>query len=98
AEKQPRPQGADRFEIGAATDMVRWADERLAGSKYHDADIARGKKLDQRWQDELAAIKQQHEAALQKMTADANAAWPGIVSSLSPQEGFHAADAESMKG
>ncbi len=98
AEKQPRPQGEDRFDIGAAGDMVRWADDHLAGSKFHDADVARGKKLDQRWQDELAALKQQHDEALRKMTADANAAWPSIVSSIPAQEGFHPTDAASMKG
>jgi hypothetical protein len=98
AEKQPRPQGPNRFDIGAAADMARWVDDCLAGSQYKDADVARAKKLDQRWQDELAAIKQQHEEALRKMTADANEAWPKIASSIDAQDGFHPSDAASSKG
>lgn len=98
AEKSPRPQGPDRFSITSAADMGRWADDRLADTKYHDADVARAKKLDQRWQDELAAIKQQHEAALKQMTADANAAWPAIESSISAENDFHPADVSSLRG
>jgi hypothetical protein len=98
AEKQPRPQGETRFDIGAASDMGRWVDDYLAGSKYQTADAARAKKLDQRWQDELAALKQQHEDALKKMTADANDAWPKIASAIPAKEGFHPADVASAKG
>jgi hypothetical protein len=98
AENAPRPQGPTRFSITAAADMSRWADDRLAGSKYHDADVARAKKLDQRWQDELAAIKQQHEAALKQMTADATAAWPQIESSISAEKDFHPTDVDSLRG
>ncbi|HEX4382973.1 MAG TPA: hypothetical protein VH083_08490 [Myxococcales bacterium] len=98
AEKQPRPQGSNRFDIGSAADMARWANDRLAGSAYQTADVARAKKLDQRWQDELAAIKQQHEAALKQMTADANAAWPKMAAAANAKEGFHPSDAASQKG
>jgi hypothetical protein len=98
AEQQPRPQGSSRFEINAASGMARWADSRLADSKYHDADVARAKKLDQKWQDELAAIAQQHEAALHQMTADAKQAWPGIASSINAADGFHPSDVDSSKG
>lgn len=98
AEKQPRPQGPNRFDIGAAADMSRWAADRLAGSQYKDADVARANKLDKRWQDELAAIKQQHEETLRKMTADANDAWPKIASSIDAQTGFNPTDLSSAKG
>jgi hypothetical protein len=98
AEKQPRPQGPNRFDIGAAADMTRWAEDRLAGSQYQTADVARAKKLDQRWQAELAAIKQQHEEALRKMTAEASAAWPRISSSVNAQDGFRPSDARASVG
>ena len=98
AEKQPRPQGPNRFDIGAAADMSRWAADRLAGSQYKEADVARANKLDKRWQDELAAIKQQHEETLRKMTAEANDAWPKIASSIDAQSGFNPTDVSSAKG
>jgi hypothetical protein len=88
AEKQPRPQGPTRFAIGSAADMARWADSRLAGTKYHDADVARAKKLDQK----------QFEETLAKMTADANDAWPKISSGIQTQEGFSPADVASARG
>ncbi len=50
------------------------------------------------WQNELAAIKQQHEETLRKMTADANEAWPKIASSINAQTGFNPSDVGSAKG
>jgi hypothetical protein len=98
AEKAPRPQGENRFSIGSAADMARWGDQVFAGSKYQSADVGRAKKLDQKWQDELAAIAQQHDAALKQMTADADAAWPKIADSISAEKGFHPADVAAAKG
>ncbi len=98
AEKQPRPQGPNRFDIGAAADMGRWATDRLAGSKYAEADVARAKKLDQRWQDELTALKKQREETLKKMTAEANEAWPAMAAAIGAQEGFKPGDAEAGVG
>jgi hypothetical protein len=98
AEKEPRPQGPNRFEIGAAAEMARWAGQVLSGSKYLDADVARANKLDQRWKDELAAIEREHEAALKQMTADADAAWPNIAGSIRSETGFHPADVSASRG
>jgi hypothetical protein len=98
AEKQPRPQGPNRFQIGAADDMSRWAGQVLAGSRYQAADVARARKLDQKWKDELAVIEREHEAALKQMTADADAAWPKIAAPIRADTGFHPADVSAMKG
>lgn len=98
AEKQARPQGATRFEIGATRDMAQWADDHLAGSRYHDADIARAKRLDQRWQDEIAALQRQHEEALKRLTAEADAAWPKVAGAYNAQDGFRPSNAAEQMG
>ena len=98
AEKQPRPQGANRFDLSAASDMGRHAAEWFAGSKYKDANVARAKTLDEKWKAEIAVIQKQHEEALKKLTAEASAAWPKIEAALKPQDGFSPADAAAWKG
>jgi hypothetical protein len=98
AEKQPRPQGPNRFDIDAGKRMAANAKDWFEGTPYKDANVARAQKLDDKWQAELAAIKKQHEEALAKLTAEANANWPKIASSVQVQEGFSPTDAATWKG
>jgi hypothetical protein len=98
AEKQKRPQGETRFEINSASLMAHNAEDWFAGTKYKDPNIARAKKLDERWQAEIAAIEKQHAEALKKLTADASAAWPKIDGAIRAEDSFNPSDAASSKG
>jgi hypothetical protein len=98
AEKQPRPQGTTRFDIDSASLMAHNAEDWFAGTRYKDPNVARARRLDERWQAEIAAIEKQHAEALKKLTADASAAWPKIDDSIRAEDSFNPSDAASSKG
>src|SRR5258706_15766291 len=69
------------------------AKEWFAGTKYQEANVARAKALDDKWNAEVARLEKERLETLKAMTAAATAAWPGIAagvgggSSLNPREG-----------
>ncbi|HEX4385661.1 MAG TPA: hypothetical protein VH083_22025 [Myxococcales bacterium] len=54
------------------------ARQSLAGTKYAEAAFARAQALDQRWRAEVAAIMKARAELTEKLTAEADAAWPAI--------------------
>ena len=91
AEKLPTPN--NRFDLERASTLASNVESEFAGTRYKDANVARAKKLDQKWKDDVEAKRKAGEALYNKLSAEANAAWPKIESSLKPQSGFNPNDA-----
>jgi len=96
AEKKPTP--TSRFDLEGPSTFAVNIDHAFEGTKYHDANVARVKKLDARWQAEVEAKRKGGEETYKKMSAEASAAWPKIESSLKPQSGFNPSDVDAWKG
>jgi hypothetical protein len=74
------------------------ADAWFENTPYHDRNVARARKLKEKWEAKLASGEQEREALIAKLTADANAKWPAITSGIKAQEGFTPEQFESFKG
>jgi uncharacterized protein YecT (DUF1311 family) len=74
------------------------ADAWFESTPYHDRNVARAKKLKEKWETMAAKSEEARNAALAKMTADANAAWPAIASSIKAQDGFTPDKLDAFKG
>lgn len=68
------------------------------GTPYHDRNVARARKLKERWEAMVASGEEQRAAALAKMTTDAAAAWPALASSIQAQDGFTPDKLDAFKG
>ena len=96
AEKLPVPK--DEFTRSKAGYLTDSADNWLKGTTYHDADVARGKKLTDQWHNAVEGAEAAKQATATKMTADATAAWPGIASSMKADDNFTPDKLEQYKG
>jgi hypothetical protein len=75
------------------------ADHWFEGTPYHDRNVARARKLNEKWKAKREESEQAREALLAKQTADANSKWPAIAASIKgAQEGFAPDQADAMKG
>jgi hypothetical protein len=79
-------------------DLRRAADNWFEGTPYHDRNVARARKLNDKWEAMVAGGEEQRAAALAKMTADASAAWPAIAASLQATDGFTPDKLDAFKG
>jgi hypothetical protein len=62
------------------------ARQSLAGTKYAEATVARAQALDQRWRTEVAAVYKARAELTEKLTAEADAAWPAIAARIQAVE------------
>jgi len=96
AYKLPTPR--DPYDLAQPSIMSSGVENSFAGTKYHDANIARVKGLTQKWEAEIEAKRKANEAVYAKLSDEANKAWPKIESSLKPQGGFNPSDLNAWKG
>jgi hypothetical protein len=95
-EAAPMPdREADRF---AAIILAGDAEQWFAGTKYAAANVARAKKLDEKWKAEVARIEKERAETLKRMTDEATAAWAKIEPALSYERGFDPSNADQYKG
>src|SRR5207302_3909270 len=67
----------------AQVDALRLAaDHWFEGTPYHDRNVARARKLNEKWKAKREESEQAREALLAKQTADASAKWPAIAASI----------------
>lgn len=81
-----------------ADDLRLAADHWFEGTPYHDRNVARARKLKEKWEAMVASGEKQRDEALAKMTADAAAAWPAMASSIQAQDGFTPDKLDAFKG
>lgn len=74
------------------------ADAWFESTPYHDRNVARARKLKEKWQAKRESGEQEREALIKKLTADANAKWPAMASGIKVQEGFTPDQFDSFKG
>ena len=96
AEKLPTP-GTDS-ERSRPDSMASDADRWFAGTKYHDPNVARAKKLFEKWKGEIEGNAKAADELYAKLTEQAAAAWPKIDAGITAQDGFNPADADKLKG
>jgi hypothetical protein len=95
-EKAPMPRrAADRY---VAPQLTHSAGEWFAGTKYREANVARAKALDDKWNAEVARLEKERLETLKAMTAAATAAWPAIAAGLGADASFNPGDPEQWKG
>lgn len=96
AEREPMPsRESDRNEIDQLTyDATRWFD----GTRYKDPNVARAKALSDLWKAQVARIQKEMQETLNKLTAQANAAWPAIEARAGAERGFDPSQASEWKG
>ena len=96
AEKVETPKdSSDRDKAGR---LAERADMWLKGTQYHDQDVARAKKLAEKWAGAMAGDAAALDAALTKLTADATTAWPAIAGAIKAEEGFTPDKLDQFKG
>ncbi|HYE17575.1 MAG TPA: hypothetical protein VEA69_03970 [Tepidisphaeraceae bacterium] len=86
AEKMPTPMR--RFETDRPSQLAYAADEAFRGTKHHATDVARAKKLDDRWKAELAAIMKARQELYDKLAKEADINWPGIAARTGAKDGI----------
>src|SRR5258706_15999935 len=74
------------------------AKEWFAGTKYQEANVARAKALDDKWNAEVARLEKERLETLKTMTAAATAAWPAIAAGLAADSSFNPREVEQWKG
>jgi hypothetical protein len=89
-EAQPRPR--DKYAFERALRVAGSADSIFEGTRHHRDNAARAKRLDEKWQAEIAAEEAARKALYERLAAEASAAWPGIVSAIQAEEGFDPGD------
>jgi hypothetical protein len=95
-EKAPMPRrAADRY---VAPQLTHSATEWFAGTKHQQANAARAKALDDKWNAEVARLEREREATLKAMTAAAQAAWPALAARLAADASFNPAEADRWTG
>lgn len=95
AEKMETPMRS--FDLDRPNLLAVDAENLFAGTPHMQANIARARKLDDRWKAEVAAIMKQRQELYDKLAGEAESKWQDIVSALSPESSFDPGDA-SMKG
>lgn len=96
AERAPMPtRESDRAELG---ELARSADNWFAGTKFHDADVARAKGLEDKWKADVARMEKEAAELLKKLTAEATARWPAIEAASGAERGFDPSDVNAWKG
>ncbi len=96
AEKVETPK--DSTERNKPNYLADRADKWLKGTPYHDQDVARAKKLADKWSAAMANDAAAQQATLEKLTANAIADWPGIAGALKAEEGFTPDKLDQFKG
>src|SRR5262249_31537059 len=96
AEKAETPK--DSGDRNRAESLSHDADRWFKGTKYHDTDMARAKKLYDKWTGAVGGASAVKADALKKLTDKANADWPGILKGISCKEDFKPAKWTSFKG
>lgn len=96
AEKRPLPDSD--YDLAEPLKMAEEAKDYFAETRYLDANVARASKLDEKWKAEIAAIEARIAADLERMTSEANAAWPKIDASIKARDDFQPEKAESFVG
>jgi hypothetical protein len=81
-----------------AEDLRLAADHWFEGTPYHDRNVARARKLKEKWETMVASSEASRDAATARMTADASAAWPAMASSIKAQDGFTPDKLDAFKG
>ncbi len=90
AEKLPTPMR--RLELDRPALLAFGAEYAFKGTSYLEANVARARKLDERWKAELAAIMKTRQALYAKLAAEADAAWPALVERTGAHEEFDPTD------
>ncbi|HEV7556572.1 MAG TPA: hypothetical protein VGO00_13995 [Kofleriaceae bacterium] len=75
-----------RFELDRPAQLAGAADYAFAGTRYHDANVARARKLDDRWKADVAAIMKARQDLYDRLAAEADVTWPAIMSAVSAAE------------
>lgn len=88
AEKMPTPSGSTRFDRVIASWMAQDAEGCFEGTRYQEANVARAKALDARWEQEILAMQKAAAELRAKLSKEADAAWPAIVEKLGPDADF----------
>lgn len=96
AEREPMPsRESDRGEVDQlAGDAARW----FEGTRYKDANVARAGALSNLWKAQIARIQKEMQETLNRLTAEANAAWPAIEAKAGAERGFDPAQVSEWKG
>ena len=68
-----------RFELDRPKLLAFDAEDALAGTPHAGPTAARARSLDARWKAEIAAIMKSRQELYDQLSAEATAAWPGIV-------------------
>ena len=89
-EKQPPP--SNRFELEKALRIAGSAAQIFEGTRHRESNVARGKRLEEKWKAEIAAGEAARKALYQQLAAEADAAWPGIAASIKAEYGLDPAD------
>jgi hypothetical protein len=76
----------NRIELDRPNLLSYEARQSLAGTKYAEAAFARAQALDQRWRAEMAALMKARAELTEKLTAEADAAWPAIAARIQAVE------------
>jgi hypothetical protein len=96
ADKQPTPE--DKYSREKPQFLANDVERIFKGTKYMDANVARAKKLQQKWEGAVAAAEEARQAEFKRLVAKASADWPAVASSVSAEDGFNPAEADKWKG
>lgn len=89
-EKGPRP--SNRFDLEKPSHLAGSAGSDFEGTPHKDANVARAKKLDQRWEKEIEADRKARQKKYDELSVEAAAAWPKILAGLKVETDFDPQD------
>ncbi|HZE96095.1 MAG TPA: hypothetical protein VE981_03630 [Planctomycetota bacterium] len=85
-EKQPRP--SSRFDLEKPSHLAGRAGSDFEGTPHQEVNLQRAKALGDRWEKEIEADRKARQAKYDELTAQAAAAWPGILSRIKAEDEF----------
>ncbi|KAK3368422.1 hypothetical protein B0H63DRAFT_504294 [Podospora didyma] len=75
---------SDRWLLGKPAHLITSAQGTFENTKFCEPVVSRIKALDQRWEDELAAVHKARENLGEKLSLEAVQKWPSIVAAIQP--------------
>ena len=76
------PAPLNRIDLERAARLQHEARQALNGTQYAEPTAARAAALDARWKAEVAAVMKARQELLEKLSAEADAAWPAILAKI----------------
>ena len=75
---EPLEAPLNQFDLERPAHLAHDAEQTLAGTRHAESIAARARAVDARWKAEVAAIQKARQELLEKLSAEADVAWPAI--------------------